>query len=106
MTSKVNILNLANKIIKNQIGLIQGAREIAEFDDFFNKFSSNKVSYEDYEIFMDIEDETHNLPLSETERKNWSSTALEIKDQEIKKIEEKYRPTIMKACKVLIKKLS
>jgi len=98
------IIDIADKMLIGRLSLVEGAREMAGFEDYFAQL--NSVEYEDYEVFIDIKFDTDSLPITEAERKNWSLDALKLKDIEIKKIEKKYRTTVEKTCKVLIKKLS
>ena len=79
------IIDIADKMLIGRLSLVEGAREMAGFEDYFAQL--NSVEYEDYEVFIDIKFDTDSLPITEAERKNWSLDALKLKDIEIKKIE-------------------
>ncbi len=101
-----NMVSLAIKMLSGDVGMIEGARELAEQRDYLMNSEMNNLEFEDYEVFLDIEDATKDLPINKEVRKHWATDALKIKDEEIEKIEEKYRSAVRKACEILIKKLA
>ena len=98
------IISIANKILTKQTPLVEGAREMSEFEDSFARLDN--IVYKDYEVFMDLKFDTNSLPITISDRKNWNSDALQLKDVKIKEIEEKYRDSILLACHSIIDKLS
>jgi hypothetical protein len=56
------------------------------------------ANVEDRRLIIGIESETDNLPVGEV-RKLWAPDALRVKDFEIVRCEELYRPRFLEACK-------
>jgi hypothetical protein len=97
MKQKAQVIEIANKVLANQIGIIEGARELAHLrwqvtDDEFDP---------DFIPFVAVDSETDALPIGE-ERVYWASKVLVEKDQEIKEADDFYREKILAACRILI----
>ena len=106
MNSIDKVLEIVKKIKSNELGIITGAKQLVEFRDYFiANPSGSKLSYDDLALFFSIEFEAKGLPVNGDERKNWGEEALKIKDEEIKKIEEKYSEQVSHLCEEIIKKL-
>ena len=94
---KDRVVEIANGVLVGQIGIIEGARELAHLrwkvtDDEFDP---------DFLPFISVDSETDALPIGE-ERAYWASHALAEKDQEIKRAEDFYREKILAACQILV----
>jgi len=95
------VVQLANRMLNEEIGLIEGVRLLSTLrwevtDDQFDP---------DFLFFIGIDSETDALPIGE-ERRHWADYALVEKDKEIKKNEDFYRMEVFASCKVLIERFS
>ena len=93
------VVEIAEDILANKIGLIEGARLLLRLrptvtqDDFDPGFIP----------LMAFVSETDDLPVGK-DRQLWASDALLEKDKEIQKAEELYRDDVFAACQVIIER--
>ena len=99
MNYKKKIVKIANDILQDRLGLIEGSRKLAEFQSI-SELENNK----DILFFVGIDSETDYLPVGVV-RKKWSKSALMEKDIEIEEIENFYRKKVEVACRRLINNL-
>jgi hypothetical protein len=97
MKQKARALEIANGVLANQVGIIEGARELAHLrwqvtDDEFDP---------DFIPFIAVDSETDAFPIGK-ERAYWASSVLVEKDREIKQADDLYREKILAACRVLV----
>jgi hypothetical protein len=94
---RFEMVEIAKSIIDNKINIIEGVRKITSM-----RFEvTDDESDPDFQIFIAIDSEADHLPVG-NERKYWSSDALQLKDQEIKRVGEFYFDQVIMACKQLI----
>ena len=104
MSEENELLILARNMLGGDIGIISGARAIAERRDYF-LFHDTKLAYEDIAIFFDIDTEAKHLPIDEGARGNWDAQALQEKNEQARAIEQKYRTVVTEHCRRIIQKL-
>ncbi|MCP4674179.1 MAG: DUF2489 domain-containing protein [Deltaproteobacteria bacterium] len=93
------VIDVANKIIDGATGVIEGARElhVLQYEVSEDDFDS------DFMVFNAINSETDHLPIGKV-REQWSSSTLEMKDEEKTAAEKRFRKEAISACKKLIKR--
>ena len=100
MNYKEKIIKIANDILENKIGIIEGARELNHFQFGYNLENNKSLLF-----FVGVASETDHLPV-DVVREKWNKDALLIKDKEIKEVEDYYKNAVTKACRELIEFLT
>ena len=99
------VVAICEAILRSEMGAIPGSRILnrLEFDLLHHGASGCFDRDEDFIPFVAIDSETDHLPV-DWERQNWSTEALERKDQEIATAEERAKEVVFPACKKLIER--
>ena len=98
--TNLRITDIANRVLNQRVRIMDGSIRI--FQALNDLGMSND---QDFMIFQFINSESDNFPLGR-ERKEWSKSALKIKDLELAKFEKFYKEDVFKACKKIIKRFS
>ena len=99
------IVAICEAILREEMGAIPGSRILNKLEldllhhDTFGSFDRD----DDFLTFIGINSETDHLPV-DLERHNWSTEALERKDQEIAEAEQWAKELAFPACKKLIER--
>jgi len=80
---------LCLKIINGEEAVIEGSHKTLRYL-FWMKEEDNK----NWNIFRAVDSETHHLPIGSV-RQHWAPESLEMKDKEIKKVEDFYRAAVI-----------
>ena len=101
------IVAICEAILRQEMGAIPGSRILnkLELDLLHHATSGSFDRDEEFVTFVAIDSETDHLPV-DLERRNWSTEALERKDQEIAKAEQWAKELAFPACKKLIERFS
>ncbi|MCE9552526.1 MAG: hypothetical protein K8T91_03995 [Planctomycetes bacterium] len=83
--ARVHALRIAKSILRSEIGLVEGTREILPHLRAIFEARDPDVSF-----LIGLDSETDHLPVG-TERKHWKEEALHVKDQQLHEAEEFYR---------------
>jgi hypothetical protein len=99
------VVAICEAILRGEMAAIPGSRILnrLEFDLLHHRAFGSIDRDEDFIPFVVIDSETDALPV-DLERDNWSSEALEQKDQEIAEAEQWAKGLAFPACKKLIER--
>jgi len=93
-------LEAAGKLIGGELGVIEACRTLSSLRHDFG------AGFEDHFMtFVGIDSETDDLPVGPV-RREWAPAALALKDVEIERCEQLYRPRAIEACQRLIGRLT
>ena len=92
-------LEVAHKVIAGKIGTVEACRAFSEIGHQLGDDLDNIL-----QTFTDICNKTNHLPIV-TERAEWQSNALALKDIESASYDQRYHSRVVEACKVLIERL-
>jgi hypothetical protein len=95
---KFEIIKIADKMIKDEIDLIEGCRQITSLQSKLNNSDSAFL------VFRGIASETYDIPIGK-ERNTWSKESLARLDLEKKEYLVKVKRQILAACLNVKKKL-
>jgi hypothetical protein len=88
--------DLAQAVLDGRTTVLEAVRELVSL-----AHTDAIADVEDRRLIIGIESETDNLPVGEV-RKLWAPSALRMKDVEIARCEELYRPQFLEACKRIV----
>ncbi|HEY5839212.1 MAG TPA: DUF2489 domain-containing protein [Pyrinomonadaceae bacterium] len=94
------IVAICEATLAEEMGIIAASRRLSALG--LELFDGRHA---DFVTFDAIDSETDHLPV-DTERKNWSSEALERKDREIAEAEAFYKNDVFAACRQLIERFA
>ena len=99
------IVAICEAILREEMGAIPGSRILNKLElDLLHQATFGWFDRdEDFSTFVAIDSETDHLPV-DLERHNWSTEALERKDQEIAKAEQWAKELAFPACRKLIER--
>ena len=84
---------MAQAVLDGRTTVLEAVRELVSL-----AHTDAIADVEDRRLIIGIESETDDLPVGEV-RKLWAPYALKMKDVEIARCEELYRPRFLEACK-------
>lgn len=93
------VFRLARAILDGSVGIISGAREIADVH-LYSGHTGQEIDA-DYIFFVNLSRKTDHLPLGDV-RMNWGAAALLRVDAEIREIEDSNRETAIQAARNLV----
>ncbi len=96
--ASAKIVALARSILSGEVGIVAGARQLTGL-----RFDVGAEHDPDLVFFVGVDSETDHLPIGEV-RHHWDSTALQAKDEELRRFEAAKRERAMQACRSLIQK--
>ncbi len=92
------IVKIANKILKEEINLALGCRQIYRL-----KGNTDDSDNEIYNIFILVASDTDHIPLDQHVRKIWNKNALKELDKELDEYIQDMKLSIITACEKLIR---
>jgi len=95
------IINIANRIIRNEINVVEGSREIVKL-----RYNTNAHDDRIFDPFIAVDSDTDHIPLDENIRKNFGSDYLKKSDKELREYIKEMKPSIISDCHAIIKKFS
>lgn len=96
------LIELTQKIYKNQINIIQGCREVVKFLAWHEELIDHNDEL--FLIFRAIDSDTDDYPILESERRLWNQEALKKLDLEVNKYIDSVKPSVYKKCQEIIDK--
>jgi hypothetical protein len=89
---------VAQAVLNGRTRVLEAVRELVPL-----AYTDAIAHVDDRRLIIGIESETDDLPVGEV-RKLWAPDALRVKDVEIARCEELYRPQFLEACKRIAKR--
>ncbi len=99
--SKDKIVSIANKMLNNNINLVDGCRQISRL-----RFNSDNPNDDVFNIFVLVSSDTEDVPLDENVRKNFGSDYLKEKEAELNSYLDEMKGRILEDCRKVIEKFS
>lgn len=96
--SLAKIIEIANKMLKGEINLAKGSREIVSLK---NKIEDSENDI--FNTFILVDSDTDHIPLDEDIRKRWNQESLKELDKELDQYIFDMRKKILESCKELIR---
>jgi hypothetical protein len=96
---RARIVDVAKKILSEDIGIVDGSREICRAT---LGLPDSQLQADALLPFIAFESELHNFPIGES-RKYWNEKALAEKNIQLKQIVAKAEPELRSACVALLK---
>lgn len=96
--SLAKIIEIANKMLKGEINLAKGSREIVSLK---NKIEDSENNI--FNTFIMVDSDTDHIPLDQHVRKIWNKNALKELDKELDEYIQDMKLSIITGCKNLIK---
>lgn len=95
------IVKIAKSMLKEEVNLIEGSRKI-------NKLRYNTANPDDdiFNPFILFVSDTDSIPIGEDIRKNYGAEYLKRADKELYEYIKDMKPTIFRACKEIVEKIS
>lgn len=95
------IVDIASKMLKDEINLVKGSREIYRLMSNIDNPDNNI-----FNIFTLIVSDTDHIPVDESVRRHFESDYLKEADEKLNKYLEHMKPEILEGCRKIIDKYS